>query len=649
MRCSPQAKQSTLGDLRQKTLSMAETQSTIGSNLNWDRSKGFAVSPARSHFVQLEPPCCKSSFVVPSVDPEPLWTVDDLMAKLKALELKLGSPAAPSLAPLKKLERVSPEEKIIATTDKTSSRRSLAVGWRMSAPHFDSSDSEESSDDFPIETTSYLMDKQSLENSIIFELELENQMRVKEELRCKLAELESLQRNEINGSASSNSWLAKYVEERQELDRKLDKQYRRKIAEVLDNHLSAVARDHEQRSQIEERRIRDDAALEEAKKKALLVEKLRQEKAKAEAEAKLRAAKLAEEVEMAVREAAQNAAKEAARIKEAAASEGAKKESVNHNEETKETIPVSKMSEEVQTSNGIKVLAAEAALRAEANRQKLYNEVAEKSTVISQKELDRYGRQIYKFLKQITGTVENVRAKAHALVNILQNPACPSTLSMTLFAKKVVSMFEDPIGIFNSTIFACGHVILLVSSQVPPVIDFVLAELHKCCIYTVPKYLQPSDQALQNKDYWKMVGYHEEDGKFESSESYLNRVQSYMKLYAVIVQMESDGVRNPHGLGEGWAWLARFLNTLPANRPTAYALEAFLKMAGFALHRKYKSQFMKMLNAISRSFLPALKQREDKEMNEIIIKLELYLENRMFLKEPEGRQLRSNLLSTVLS
>lgn len=48
----------------------------------------------------------------------------------------------------------------------------------------------------------------------------------------------------------------------------------------------AVQRDHEHRSQIEERKIRDDAAYEEAKRKekSLLEEKLRQEKAKAEAE-----------------------------------------------------------------------------------------------------------------------------------------------------------------------------------------------------------------------------------------------------------------------------------------------------------------------------------------------------------------------------
>lgn len=57
-------------------------------------------------------------------------------------------------------------------------------------------------------------------------------------------------------------------------------------AEALDNHLTAVQRDHERKSQIEERKIRSDAAYEEAKRRerALQEEKLRQEKVKAEAE-----------------------------------------------------------------------------------------------------------------------------------------------------------------------------------------------------------------------------------------------------------------------------------------------------------------------------------------------------------------------------
>jgi hypothetical protein len=57
-------------------------------------------------------------------------------------------------------------------------------------------------------------------------------------------------------------------------------------AEVLDKHLSMVQRDHEHKSQIVERRIRDDTALEEAKRKEQTIkeEKLRQERDRQEAE-----------------------------------------------------------------------------------------------------------------------------------------------------------------------------------------------------------------------------------------------------------------------------------------------------------------------------------------------------------------------------
>jgi GLE1-like protein len=34
-----------------------------------------------------------------------------------------------------------------------------------------------------------------------------------------------------------------------------------------------------------------------------------------------------------------------------------------------------------------------------------------------------------------------------------------------------------------------------------------------------------------------MIGYHEEDGKLESTEAYLTFVSAYMKLYAAIIQV----------------------------------------------------------------------------------------------------------------
>ncbi|CAA6659570.1 unnamed protein product [Spirodela intermedia] len=80
-------------------------------------------------------------------------------------------------------------------------------------------------------------------------------------------------------------------------------------AEALDSHLSLIQRDHEQRSQIEERRIKDDAALEEAKKREKALHEARVYQAKVEAEVQQEAARKAEE--------RQKAALEAARISKA--------------------------------------------------------------------------------------------------------------------------------------------------------------------------------------------------------------------------------------------------------------------------------------------------------------------------------------------
>lgn len=42
--------------------------------------------------------------------------------------------------------------------------------------------------------------------------------------------------------------------------------------------------------------------------------------------------------------------------------------------------------------------------------------------------------------------------------------------------------------------------------------------------------------------------------------------------------LQSDNPRNPHGLANAWVLLARLLNALPANRVTATAVDAMLKV-----------------------------------------------------------------------
>ncbi|KAL8127990.1 hypothetical protein AgCh_014786 [Apium graveolens] len=142
--------------------------------------------------------------------------------------------------------------------------------------------------------------------------------------------------------------------------------------------------------------------------------------------------------------------------------------------------------------------------------------------------------------------------------------------------------------------------------------EILLAELNRVCIYSVPKYMSYSDSVFKKEEaYNKAIGYQEEDGKLGNSDTYVERVRSCMKLYVALVQTEAEGVKNPHGIEEGWAWMARFLNALPANLYTVVSLQTFIEMAGFALYRRYRSQFKKMLNIISRNFVSALEQRPD--------------------------------------
>lgn len=69
------------------------------------------------------------------------------------------------------------------------------------------------------------------------------------------------------------------------------------------------------------------------------------------------------------------------------------------------------------------------------------------------------------------------------------------------------------------------------------------------------------------------------------------------------------------------------------------------KVAGYALFKKYKSQFMRILNVISKNYLDALRKREDPGLNPVIAEIQSYIQDRKFLQVPEGRVLQTSLQS----
>ncbi|TVU29425.1 hypothetical protein EJB05_20990, partial [Eragrostis curvula] len=593
------------------------------------------------------------------LDPRPSWTLGDVLAELDALDATRQ--AAPP-TPLKQLPdwatdgntrekafvmRIDDEESTDDeddSGDESAAHALVANGSRFSCNLLESSDSEESEDG-----SYHLMEKRNLEKSILLDLEREHHLKVQEEVRNKLAALEVSHQNEIQRTFSAFARLQKYVESRKEVDKRLDVHFQRRIAEVLDKHLSNVQRDHEQKSQIVERRIKDDAAIEEAKKKeqAIKEEKIRQERARQEAEARQKeAAKLAAEArktafEAARKEAAENEIKsrEAAAMQSSQSSQGSVTgpTMANRNEVTPE-LP------------GIKVFAVSSALEAESRRRALFDQVP--GNINLSKEFIKYDRQIAKSISKLMPTTDSVRARATELIKALDGQDCPRPIACRIFANKIISIVKSrntKDKTFGNLAFACGYVMLLVTNQVPDAMEYLLAEFHRVCIYTVPKHLHALNAQARNQDYYKLIGYQEENGQLESTESYLTYVVAYMKLYAAMIQTEIKGVQHPHGLAEGWKWLAVFLNALPATPATAYALHAFLKMAGYALHKKYGSQFMKILDVISRCFLPALKEHGSKMKTEAVNNLQNYLTDKIYLEEPEGQYLAQQLLSIPTS
>ncbi|KAI4345292.1 hypothetical protein L6164_012428 [Bauhinia variegata] len=581
-----------------------------------------------------------------SADPEPDWSFDDLVSGLKALELKIGASSTRSLhlnetsRELRggnKIERGkpfkfhAPEFEMEDTESEDEEDQALVTGKRFSCAELDLSDSDNSDIISANEVQPCLMEEVGQEEGVLLELTHEHHLMVQDEVRNRISAIEIARINENKKYNDALHRIEKDKEGRRELDKKHDTQYKRQIAETVDNHLTGLQRERELKSQIVERKIRSDAAQEEAKRKEkalkeemALQEQKRKEKAKQDAE-------IAEKANKKLREEQQKLKDE----KKWKPQKGIKMHKGQTNAESKESGNVYR--------------AATSALNLEHGRLQKLKELYERNQAIrlsSNKDYTRNENHIARLIRQIRGVRDSVRSKASELTKLLNDPQCPQSISIEIFARKMVSYCENP----GNAAFASAYVIVLVASQVPHVMDFVLAEFHKVCIYTVPKHLVYKKSAFETKEaYFRSIGYRENDGKIEDTEVYLTRLESYMKLYGALVQTEIPGVENIHGLKEGWAWLARLLNALPPNIYTAVSLNAFLQMAGFALFRRYKSQFQKVLNIISDNFLVALKRRKEPALTRIIAEMQSYLEDKKFLQEPEGRSLQANLLSSVLT
>ncbi|EOA39933.1 hypothetical protein CARUB_v10008625mg [Capsella rubella] len=581
--------------------------------------------------VLLEPRCPRSVDGI-SIDPEPNWNFDSLVSEIASVEKKLnafskfpqpitdtassrmGRSSGGFVMHVSEDEMDSDDEDEESEEEEEEYSQICTVGKRFACDEYLSDESDDEFDNEP----EYMMNKMGLAESALYDVINNHQTEIKDDIRNQVTVVETEIMNEIETSRSAIARVEKYSETRKEVERKLDLQYQRKVAEALDTHLTAIQREHEIKSQIEERKIRSE---EEARRRerAHQEEKIRQEKARVEAEmlAKLRAEEANKEIE-------RKAAKEVAEKEEA--DRKATEQKLAEEKAVKERLSVAASS---ATSNaqagGKSIQAAENALTLEKHRLKKLEELEAMNQSLKSRSNDDFSsfeKRIGRVIRQISGVKDNVSAKINEIIKIFKDPSCPVSISIATFAKKMVSSKQNP--------FACSYVIVYVTSQFPQAMDILLAEFHRACIYTVPKHIVNSQSAWDSEAY--------------------ERLGSIMRLYGALVQTDIRGgnATNIHGIEHGWAWLARFLNKISANnRVTATALNAFLQTAGFGLHQRYKSQFVKVVNVVKEHFLQRLRAKKDtSDLQLIIADITAYLDDRMYLKEPEGRTMKASLLST---
>uniref|UniRef100_H3B0F1 mRNA export factor GLE1 n=1 Tax=Latimeria chalumnae TaxID=7897 RepID=H3B0F1_LATCH len=135
--------------------------------------------------------------------------------------------------------------------------------------------------------------------------------------------------------------------------------------------------------------------------------------------------------------------------------------------------------------------------------------------------------------------------------------------------------------------------------------NFVL--LYKLFMYEI--IAARNEKRRKKKRYFfRMLGYRVQDSGVEQQDNFLKRMSGMIRLYAAIIQLRwpygnKQGV-HPHGLNNGWRWLAQMLNMEPLADVTATLLFDFLEVCGNALMKQYQTQFWKMIFLIKDEYFP---------------------------------------------
>lgn len=361
-------------------------------------------------------------------------------------------------------------------------------------------------------------------------------------------------------------------------------------------------------------------------------------------EAAERARVEAEKRKKAEEEAAKKRAEEEEEARRKKAEEDAKK--LAEEEEAKRTRAASDYASGKTGGEIPRVAAAAEALEQETTLAKTLAEaraaVAEYQAHPSAKmERRKLTNAIVVHVQQIAATKEQINKKSRDILMLfvqLQEPQ--KTFALLSLAKKMLSQCDVQVAKLNRYAFALAEVAVRIAIDVPRFGVLLVALIHEVCVNAVPKYYPfVQGRYATDDEYYTLMGYvkSDEGDAFETTDNYVDRMTGIMLFYAAFLQI--DAPNHPHGVDAAWRWLARLLNRCPANRHTAVALDSFLKIAGFRMHNEYRGQFIKVLELVHREFLPKLDAKKDADIRPVSSRIATYLQERLYLQSPEGRDM----------
>jgi hypothetical protein len=187
--------------------------------------------------------------------------------------------------------------------------------------------------------------------------------------------------------------------------------------------------------------------------------------------------------------------------------------------------------------------------------------------------------------------------------------------TLNQFSKVMCRQTETEVGTSLKRAYSFAHVIVLVSSLHPKLVDFMLARMYKKCPYLIPTY--PTAKVPEERQTKLRMK------KDETFELYQERMSGIVALFAALVQTQpiSSHFSNHWGMGYGWTFIAKILNR-PPQAPTALILRTFLYIGGARFIEEYGAQAKKLLNLLMDEYV----QKCPSETVAEKVRLEMFLD-----------------------